>query len=177
MAQGSKTASLPPGGGYLLAPVGSERIFTPEEFTEEQREFYRTARKFAVERVAQNARRIEDKDFALDRQLIREAGELGFLGIDVPEAYGGLDESKTTSALVADAMTVLGSWSVIYGAQVGIGPLPIVYFGTEAQKKKYLPRLVSGEWVAAYCLTETEAGSDANNAKAQAVKSADGQSY
>ena len=76
MAQGAKTALLPPGGGYLLAPVGSERILTPEDFTAEQREFYRTARKFAVERVAQNARRIEDKDFALDRQLIREAGKL-----------------------------------------------------------------------------------------------------
>ncbi len=174
MAQGTETAPLPLGGGYLLAPVGSERILTPEDFTDEQREFFRAARKFAQERVFANARRIEEKDFALDRQLLREAGELGLLGIDVPEAYGGLDESKTTSALVADAMTVLGSWSVIFGAQVGIGSLPIVYFGTEAQKQKYLPKLVSGEWAAAYALSEASSGSDAMAARTKAVRSPDG---
>ncbi|HEU4384072.1 MAG TPA: acyl-CoA dehydrogenase family protein [Anaeromyxobacteraceae bacterium] len=177
MAQATDTAPLQPGGGFLLAPVGSERILAPEDFTDEQREFYQAARKFAVERVYQNARRIEDKDFALDRQLMREAGELGLLGIDVPEAYGGLDQSKTTSALVADAMTVLGSWSVIYGAQVGIGSLPIVYFGTEAQKQKYLPKLVSGEWVAAYALSEASSGSDAMAARTRAVRSADGKHW
>jgi alkylation response protein AidB-like acyl-CoA dehydrogenase len=177
MAQGSQSAPLQPGGGFLLSPVGSERIFTPEDFNEEQREFFRAARKFAVERVAANAKRIEDKDFALDRQLLREAGELGLLGIDVPEAYGGLDQSKTTSALVADAMTVLGSWSVIFGAQVGIGTLPIVYFGTEAQKQKYLPKLVSGEWVAAYALSEASSGSDAMAARTKAVRSPDGKHW
>ncbi|HEY6107065.1 MAG TPA: acyl-CoA dehydrogenase family protein, partial [Anaeromyxobacteraceae bacterium] len=177
MAHGPETAAPQPGGGFLLAPVGSERILTPEDFSDEQREFYRTARKFAVERVAANAKRIEDKDFALDRQLLREAGELGFLGIDVPEAYGGLDQSKTTSALVADAMTVLGSWSVIFGAQVGIGTLPIVYFGTEAQKQKYLPKLVAGEWVAAYALSEASSGSDAMAARTKAVRSPDGKHW
>jgi alkylation response protein AidB-like acyl-CoA dehydrogenase/uncharacterized membrane protein len=177
MSAGPETTPLPPGGGFLLAPAGSERILTPEDFTEEQREFYRAASKFAAERVVKNAKRIEEKDFALDRQLVREAGELGFLGIDVPEAYGGLDESKTTSALVADAMTVLGSWSVVYGAQVGIGSLPIVYFGTEAQKKKYLPRLVSGEWVAAYALSEASSGSDAMAARTKATRSPDGKHW
>jgi alkylation response protein AidB-like acyl-CoA dehydrogenase len=177
MASGPETTPLPPGGGFLLASAGTERILTPEDFTEEQREFYRAASKFAAERVVKNAKRIEEKDFALDRQLVREAGELGFLGIDVPEAYGGLDESKTTSAVVADAMTVLGTWSVIYGAQVGIGSLPIVYFGTEAQKQKYLPRLVSGEWVAAYALSEASSGSDAMAARTKAVRSPDGKHW
>ncbi len=177
MANGSDTASLPPGGGFLLTSAGSEHILTPEDFGAEQREFYRAANKFALERVVKNAKRIEAKDFALDRQLVREAGELGFLGVDVPEAYGGLDESKTTSALVADAMTVLGSWSVIYGAQVGIGSLPIVYFGTEAQKQKYLPKLVSGEWVAAYALSEASSGSDAMAARTKAVRSPDGKHW
>src|SRR5574342_519790 len=177
MAQGSKTASLPPGGGYLLAPVGSERIFTPEEFTEEQREFYRTARKFAVERVAQNARRIEDKDFAVVRQLVREAGELGFLSLDVPEAHGGLALDLTTSALVAEAMTVLGSWSVMYGAQTGIGTLPIVYFGTPEQQARYLPRLASGEWISAYALSEASSGSDALAARTRADRSPDGKHW
>ncbi len=177
MADGSDTAPLPPGGGFLLTPAGADRILTPEDFTAEQREFHRTARKFALERVLKNAKRIEEKDFDLDRQLVREAGELGFLGVDVPEAYGGLDESKTTSALVADAMTVLGSWSVIYGAQVGIGSLPIVYFGTEAQKRKYLPKLVSGEWVAAYALSEASSGSDAMAARTSAVRSPEGKHW
>ncbi len=177
MAHRSETASLPSGGGFLLAPAGSERILTPEDFSDEQREFYRAARKFALERVLANAKRIEDKDFTLDRQLVREAGELGFLGLDVPEAYGGLDQDKTTSALVADAMSVLGSWSVFFAAHVCIGTLPIVYFGTEAQKQKYLPKLVAGEWVAAYALSEASSGSDAMAARTSAVRSPDGRHW
>ena len=164
---------LPPGGGFLLSPVGQERIRTPQDFTEDQRAFFRTAEKFAQERILAHAALIEKKDYALVRQLLCEAGELGLLGLDVPEAYGGLAQDLTSSMLVTEAMAKLGSWSVTFGAQVGIGSLPIVYFGTEAQKRKYLPKLVSGEWVAAYALSESSSGSDALGATTKAVLSHD----
>ncbi len=167
------TSSLPLGGGFLLAPVGSQRIDTPADFTDEQREFFRSARKFAVERVVASADRIEKKDFAVTRQLLREAGELGFLALDIPEQHGGLQQDMTTSVLVAEAMTTLGAWSVIIGAQVGIGSLPIVYFGTEAQQARYLPKVVSGEWACAYALSEASSASDAMAARTRAVLSPD----
>jgi alkylation response protein AidB-like acyl-CoA dehydrogenase len=168
---------LTPGGGFLLAPVGAERIRTPDDFTDEQRAFFRTADQFATERVLANAERIEHKDYPLLRQLLREAGDLGLLGLDVPEAYGGLDQDATSSMLVAEAMAKLGSWSVTFGAQVGIGTLPIVYFGSEAQKRKYLPRLATGELVAAYALSEASSGSDALGARTKAVRSPDGRHW
>ncbi len=176
-AEAVKGTTLTPGGGFLLAPVGSERIRTPDMFTEEQRAFYRTASDFANRRVVANAERIEKKDYPFLRQLLREAGELGLLGLDVPEAYGGLAQDETSSMLVAEAMARLGSWSVTFGAQVGIGTLPIAYFGTEAQKARYLPKLVSGEWVAAYALSESSSGSDALGARTRAVRSADGKGF
>src|SRR6266508_6508699 len=110
--------SLPPGGGFLLAPVGSERIRTADDFTAEQRAFFQTAEKFAVERVVANADRIERKDFGFLRQLLREAGALGLLALDIPEAYGGLAQDETSSLLVTEAMAKNGSWSVTFGAQV-----------------------------------------------------------
>ncbi len=178
MSTESPTAtSLPPGGGFLLSEVSSAPILTPAQFTDEQREFYKTARKFGLERVLPEANAIEEKDFAVDRRLLREAGELGLLSIDVPEAHGGLAQDMTTSALVAEAMTVLGSWSVMFGGQVGIGTRPIVYFGTPAQQAKYLPRLASGEWVAAYALSEASSGSDAMAARTKAVRSPDGKHW
>ena len=177
MAQAPAASKLPlsaPGGGFLVTPAGSERIQTPDDFTEDQRAFHAAARKFALERVATSAERIERKEDGLLRRLIREAGDLGLLGLDVPEAYGGLGQDETSSMLVTEAMSVLGSWSVTFGAQVGIGTLPVVYFGTPAQKERYLPRLVSGELVAAYALTESSSGSDALGARTRAVLSADG---
>ncbi|GEJ55368.1 acyl-CoA dehydrogenase family protein [Anaeromyxobacter diazotrophicus] len=172
-AQILDVSALPPGGGFLLAPVGQERIRTPDDFTEDQRAFFRTAEQFAEERVLANAARIEKKDYPFVRQLLREAGELGLLGLDVPEAYGGLGQDETSSMLVTEAMARLGAWSVTFGAQVGIGSLPIVYFGTEAQKRRYLPKLVSGEWVAAYALSESSSGSDALGARTKAVLTPD----
>jgi alkylation response protein AidB-like acyl-CoA dehydrogenase len=167
------TIPLPPGGGFLLAPVGSQPIVTPADFTDEQKEFFRAARKFAVDRVLASADRIEKKDFAVTRQLLREAGELGFLSLDIPEQHGGLAQDMTTSVLVAEAMTTLGAWSVIIGAQVGIGSLPIVYFGTAEQQARYLPRVASGEWACAYALSEASSASDAMAARTRAVLSAD----
>ncbi|BDG08771.1 acyl-CoA dehydrogenase family protein [Anaeromyxobacter paludicola] len=168
---------LPPGGGFLLVPAGSERIRTPEDLTEEQREFYKVADKFSRERVIASADRIEHKDYELLRALLREAGDLGLLSLDVPEAYGGLAQDETTSMLVTEAMARNGSWSVTFGAQVGIGTLPIVYFGTEAQKRRYLPRLATGELVSAYALSEPSSASDALGARTRAVRSPDGKKW
>jgi alkylation response protein AidB-like acyl-CoA dehydrogenase len=171
------TSQLPLGGGFLLADVGAQPIFTPDDFSQDQREFYRSARKFALERVLPAADAIEAKNFPVVRKLVREAGELGFLSLDIPEEYGGLAQDLTTSALVAEAMTVLGTWSVIFGAQVGIGTLPIVYFGTPEQQAKYLPKLSSGEWISAYALSEPSSASDAMAAKTRAVLSPDGKHW
>jgi alkylation response protein AidB-like acyl-CoA dehydrogenase len=170
-------STLPSGGGFLLSEVGASPIDTPDRFTSDQRDFFRTARKFAVERVLPSAEAIEAKDFAVVRRLVREAGELGLLSLDVPEEHGGLAQDMTTSALVAEAMTVLGSWSVIFGAQVGIGTLPIVYFGTPEQQARYLPKLASGEWISAYALSEPSSASDAMAARTRAVLSADGKHW
>lgn len=169
--------ALTPGFGFLLAPCGSVPIHTLEQLTDDQRAFFRTASEFAKERVYPNADRLEHKDFDLLRKLLREAGELGLLAIDLPEAFGGLDADKTTSALVAEGMAVNASWSVTFGAQVGIGTLPILYFGTEAQKAKYLPKLATGEWIAAYALSEASSASDALSARTKAVLSEDGKSW
>ncbi len=168
---------LPPGGGFLLVPVGSERIRTPDDLNEQQREFYRVADRFSRERVVANADRIERKDYELLRGLLREAGALGLLSLDVPEAYGGLSQDLTTSMLVTEAMSRNGSWSVTFGAQVGIGTLPIVYFGTEEQKRRYLPKLATGELVAAYALSEPSSASDALGARTRAVLSPDGKRW
>jgi alkylation response protein AidB-like acyl-CoA dehydrogenase len=177
MATPPSTSSLPPGGGFLLAAAGAERVFTPEDFTAEQIDFYRAAHKFAMDRVYAAADRIEKKDFPTIRALLREAGELGYLSLDIPEAFGGLAQDETTNVIVAEAMTVMGAWSVIFGAQVGIGSLPIVYFGTEEQKRKYLPRIASGEWAAAYALSEPSSASDSLAARTRAVLSPDGKHW
>ncbi|HZI11409.1 MAG TPA: acyl-CoA dehydrogenase family protein [Myxococcus sp.] len=165
------------GGAFLFQEVGSTRIVTPETFTEEQRLFFKTALQFSREQVLPHAERIEEKDNAFLRGLLSQAGELGLLSVDIPEAYGGTGLDKTTSLLLAEAMSLNGSWSVTYGAHTGIGTLPIVWFGNAAQKAKYLPRLATGEWVAAYALTEQGSGSDALGAKTKAVRSPDGKHW
>lgn len=165
------------GGSFLFTPVSHGRIGTPELFSEEQRQFYRTALQFAKEQVMPKADRIERKEEGLLKQMLRSAGELGLLTIDLPERHGGLALDKTTSMLVTEAQSLLGSWSVTFGGHVGIGSLPIVWFGNEAQKAKYLPKLASGEYSASYALTETGSGSDALGAKTKAVLSADKKYY
>jgi alkylation response protein AidB-like acyl-CoA dehydrogenase len=165
------------GGGFLLEEVGHSRITTPESFSEEQRLYFKTALQFCREQVMPRAAAIEEKDNALLRSLLHQAGELGLLGLDLPEAYGGLQAEKTTSMLVAEANGINGSWSVTFSADTGIGTLPIAWFGTQEQKKRWLPGLASGEKVAAYALTETGSGSDALGAKTKAVKSPDGKSW
>lgn len=165
------------GGEFLINEIHYEDVFTPEDFTEEHRMFYQTARDFVLKEVLPNIDRLEHKDQDLVLSLLRKAGELGLLGTDVPEEYGGLGLDKVSTTVVGEAMGTAGSFSVVYGAHTGIGTLPIVFFGNEEQKKKYLPKLASGEWCAAYCLTEPNAGSDALNAKTKAVLSEDGKYY
>ena len=170
-------ADIPAGGAFLLQPLGATTIHAPESFTEEQRAYYRTARQFLEREVMPHVDRLEKKDYPLLVELLRKAGELGLLMIEIPEAHGGLDLDRTTSMLVSEAMTTYGAWSVTVGGHTGIGTLPIVFFGSEAQKAKYLPQLATAEKIACYCLTEAGSGSDALGAKTKALLSPDGKQY
>ncbi len=161
------------GGEYLLAQVSKDDVFTPEDLSDEQKEIARTAEKFAYEEVLPVYERLEHQEKGLAPALMKKAGDAGLLMIDVPEAYGGLGLDKVTSILAADRMGPAGAFSVAWSAHTGIGTLPLVYYGTEAQKAKYLPKLASGEWAAAYCLTEPGAGSDALGGSATAKLSPD----
>lgn len=165
------------GGEFLITDVTPEEVFTPEDFSDEHRMIYETARDFVAKEVSPNTDRLEEKDHDLVLTLLGKAGELGLLGTDIPEEFGGMGLDKVSTTIVAEVMGTAGSFAVVYGAHTGIGTLPIVYFGNEEQKAKYLPRLSSGEWCAAYCLTEPGAGSDALNARTKAVLSEDGKFY
>jgi len=162
------------GGSFLLQPVGTFRQNTPEDFSEDQRAFYKTALQFSREQVLPNAERIESKDAAYMRELLGRAGETGLLMLDVPEAHGGLGADKTSSMLVAEASSLLASFGVTLMAHTGIGSLPIAWFGSPEQKAKYLPELATGQKIAAYALTEQGSGSDALGAKTRAVRAEDG---
>lgn len=161
------------GAGFLLEPAGTRPVFTPEDFSDEQRLFAKTAREFMEKAVLPVNARIEAMEPGLIPSLLRQAGELGLLSVDIPEEYGGLGLDKTTSAIVGAATGLQGSFGVAFGVQVGIGTLPIVIFGTEEQKQRYLPSLCSGERISAYCLSEPGSGSDAMGAKTTAVEDGD----
>jgi alkylation response protein AidB-like acyl-CoA dehydrogenase len=176
----STLTSLPvaaAGGSFLIEDRRPEEVFTPEDFTEEHRQIAATAAKFAKEEIVRATEAVEAKEAGVVRGLLEKAGELGFLAADIPEEYGGLGMDKTSSAVIADHLSVLGSFSTAFGAHVGIGTLPIVWFGTAQQKEKYLPKLATAEWVAAYALSEATSGSDAMNVRTRAVLSEDGQHY
>ena len=162
------------GGAWLLEDTPPGGVFTPERMTEEQRLVDRTAQEFVANEVVDSIEQLETKDWDLARQLLRRCGELGLLGTDVPEEFGGIPMDKVTSAVIASRLGHSGSFSTAFGAQTGLAILPIRAFGTESQKTKYLPKLVSGEWVGAYCLSESGSGSDALGAKARAVRQEDG---
>jgi butyryl-CoA dehydrogenase len=165
------------GGSFLLETRRPEEVFTPEDFTEQHRLIGQTAEEFAVNEILPNAEKIEHKDFSVSRELIRKAGELGLSAVEIPEAYGGLEMDKVTAAVIADHIAKYAGFATTWGAHSGIGLLPIVYFGTEEQKKKYLPRLAAGEIVGAYALSESTSGSDAMNCRTRAELSADGSHY
>jgi alkylation response protein AidB-like acyl-CoA dehydrogenase len=166
-----------PGGNFLIANATPEDIFTPEDFSDEQQEIARTTAEFAEKSILPRANEIEAKNFAVTRELLLEAGGLGLMAVDIPEQYGGLALDKVTAALISDRIAVSASFSVSFSAHTGIGTLPVVWYGTPAQKEKYLPKLASGEWIAAYALSESSSGSDAMNIRAQAKLSADGTQY
>lgn len=166
------------GGEFLIKDVEAHQIFIPEEFTEEQQMIAETCRDFLKTEVHPRLNEIDTaKSPDLMSSLMTKAGELGLLGVAVPEEYGGFGMNFNTSMLVAEALGTGHSFSVAQSAHTGIGTLPIVYYGNEEQKAKYLPLLASGEWKAAYCLTEPDSGSDANAGKSKAVLSADGKHY
>jgi butyryl-CoA dehydrogenase len=165
------------GGSFLIEDLTPDDVFTPEDYSLEQRQIAETTAEFAENRIAPQVAEIEAKNFAVSRALMREAGELGLLGVDVPEEYGGVEMDKVTSAMIADRISISGSFSVTFSAHTGIGTLPIVWYGTPAQKTRYLPKLASGEWLAAYALSEASAGSDAMNIRTIAKLSSDGKHY
>ena len=162
------------GGAWLLDDVPPAESFTPERMTEEQRLIDQTTREFVVNEVVPQNDQLETKDWDLARRLLRRCGELGLLGTDVPEEYGGLALDKVSAAIVAGRLGQSGSFSTTFGAQTGLAILPIRMFGTADQKRRYLPKLVTGESVGAYCLSESGSGSDALGAKTRAVRRPDG---
>ncbi|MFI5137138.1 MAG: acyl-CoA dehydrogenase family protein [Sphingobacteriales bacterium] len=165
------------GGEFLIRETAAESIFIPEEWNEEQLMIAETCTNFLAQHVTPNLSRIDDQEAGLMPHLMDEAGELGLLGISVPEEYGGFGKDFKTSMLVAEKLGAGHSFSVAFSAHTGIGTLPILYYGNDAQKEKYIPKLASGEWKGAYCLTEPSSGSDANSGKARAKLSADGKYY
>jgi alkylation response protein AidB-like acyl-CoA dehydrogenase len=165
------------GGGFLLETRTPGEVFTPEDLNEEQRQIASTAAQFAREEILPAAEAIEAKEPGALRAVLVKAAELGFSGVDIPEEYGGAGMDKVSSTLVSDHLSVLASFSTAFGAQAGIGTLPLVWYGTEEQKRRYLPKLAAGEWIAAYSLSEAGSGSDAMNVRTRAVLSDDGTYY
>ena len=166
--------SIQRGGEWLLESPRAENVFTPERVTEEHRLIARTAEEFVDNEVMPALDRLEQKDWDLSRQLLRRCGELGLLGVDVPEAYGGVGLDKVSSLIVSDRLARAASFHTTMGAQANLTVTPLYLFGTESQKQKYLPRLLSGELVGAYALSESGSGSDALGAKTRAARQADG---
>ena len=165
------------GGSFLIESRTPAEVFTPEDLSEEQRQMAATAAQFAREEVLPRTAEIEAKEPGAVPDLLRKAAELGFTAMDIPEEYGGLGMDKTTSTVITDFMSVLASFSTAYGAHVGIGTLPLVWYGTDEQKKQYLPKLATAEWIGAYALSEATSGSDAMNIRARATLSEDGSAY
>jgi len=156
------------GGSFLLEERRPDEVFTPEDFTEQHQLIAQTAEEFAVNEIVPNIEKMEHKDFSITRDLLKKAGDLGLSSVEIPEAYGGLEMDKVTAAVIADHIAKYAGFATTWGGHTGIGTLPLVYFGTEDQKKKYLPRLATGEIVGAYALSEASSGSDALNCRARA---------
>lgn len=165
------------GGSFLTEQITIDAIFTPEDFTEEHQMIAEMTSEFVQKKVLPHLAEMENHQFTITKQLMEEAGELGLLSSDIPEAYGGLGLDKISTAVISEMMSVAGGFSVTHGAHIGIGSLPIVLFGNKAQKKKYLPALASGKKIASYALTEPTAGSDALSVKTKAVLNEAGTHY
>lgn len=166
------------GGEFLIKESNAQEVFIPEEFSEEQKMMANATRDFLDKEIFPHVEKMDGgTDPTFMPSLMDKAGELGLLGVNIPEQYGGLGMSFNTGMLIADIVASSGSFSTAYGAHTGIGTLPILYYGTESQKSTYLPKLSSGEWKACYCLTEPDSGSDANSGKTKAALTADGKHY
>ena len=166
------------GGEFLIKEIEAKNIFTPEDFSEEQKMLRDSAKEFIDKVVVPNKERFEKKDYAFTEECMKQIGEMGFLGIAVPESYGGLGLGFVSTMIACDYLSgATGSLATAYGAHTGIGTLPILLYGTEEQKQKYLPDLAAGTKFGAYCLTEPDAGSDANSGKTKAKLSEDGKHY
>ncbi len=166
------------GGQFLVKETKCENIFTPEDFSEEQKLMRDSVKEFVDKEIWPNKNRFESKDYAFTEECMKKAGEMGFLSVAVPETYGGMGMGFVDTCLVCDYISgATGSFSTAFGAHTGIGTMPITLYGTEEQKQKYVPKLATGEWFGAYCLTEPGAGSDANSGKTKAVLSEDGKFY
>ncbi len=166
------------GGQFLVKETKAEDVFTPEDFSEEQKMMRDSAKEFVDRELWAHWEKFENKDYAYTEECMKKAGELGLLGVAVPEAYDGLGMGFVSTMLVCDYISgATGSFSTAFGAHTGIGTMPITLYGNEEQKKKYVPKLATGEWMGAYCLTEPGAGSDANSGKTKAVLSDDGKHY
>lgn len=165
------------GGSFLLETRTLEEVFTPEDFSEQHVLIGQTAEEFAQKEIVPNIEKMEHKDFSVTRDLLKKAGELGLSGVEIPESYGGMELDKVSAAVIADHIAKYAGFATTWGGHTGIGTLPLVYFGNDAQKQKYLPRLAAGEIVGAYALSEASSGSDALNCRARAVLSSDGKHY
>ncbi len=177
MATATTSHGVTRGGGFLVEARRPEDILTPAEFTDDQKLIGQTAEEFVTNEVLPVIEELEQHKHGLMAGLLKKAAEIGLLGGGVPEVYGGSGLDKVSSTLLAEKLAIYASFAVSHGSHAGIGTLPIVYFGTEEQKKKYLPKLASGEWLGCYCLSEPQAGSDAQNVKARAVLSPDGKNW
>jgi alkylation response protein AidB-like acyl-CoA dehydrogenase len=177
MSTATSSPARIPGGSFLLESRAPAEVFTPEDFSEQHQLIAQTAEEFAQKEILPNIEKMEHKDYSVSRELLKKAGELGLSSSEIPEAYGGLEMDKVTAAVICDHIAKYAGFATTWGGHTGIGTLPIVYFGTEQQKQKYLPRLATGEIIGAYALSEATSGSDALNCRARAVLSSDGKHY
>ncbi|HET8827683.1 MAG TPA: acyl-CoA dehydrogenase family protein [Terriglobales bacterium] len=177
MSTATSTPGRITGGSFLLESRAPEEVFTPEDFSEQHQLIAQTAEEFAQKEILPNIEKMEQKDYSVSRDLLKKAGELGLSSSEIPEAYGGLEMDKVTAAVICDHIAKYAGFATTWGGHTGIGTLPIVYFGTEEQKQRYLPRLATGEIVGAYALSEATSGSDALNCRARAVLSPDRKHY
>ncbi len=177
MATATLTKPAAKGGSFLLESPQPGDVFTPADLTDDQKLIGQTAEEFVLKEVFPLIKELENKKPGLMAELVKKGGEVGLMGGGVPEEFGGAGLDKISTTVLTEKLSIYGGFAVTHGAHAGIGTLPIVYFGTEAQKKKYLPKLATGEWIGAYCLSEPQAGSDAQNSLTRAELNAEGTHY
>src|SRR5271155_2575795 len=177
MATATLSKQAAKGGSFLLETTLPQDVFTPADLTDDQKLIGQTAEEFVTKEVLPLVKDLENKKPGLMPSLVKKAGELGLLSAGIPEQYGGAGLDKIATTVLTEKLSVYGGFSVTFGAHAGIGTLPIVYFGNEEQKKKYLPKLATGEWIGAYCLSEPQAGSDSQNSLTRAELNAEGTHY